>query len=114
MAETERPQFIQAAARLRVGQLEFAQHVTADDAEVTDAFGDQRRNVVVANQQEVHRLALAETEQLVAALTKFQAAACEELLGGFGQSTGLLHGDTQTIARLHAAPATLRRAAAAM
>src|SRR6185437_58929 len=100
--EAQRPQLGQRLALRSRREAEFVEHIAAHDAQLAHALRDQAGNVVVAYQQQVHRLAFAEAEQLVAALPEREAAALEQLQRRLGEPAGFLHRDTQAVTRLHA------------
>ena len=82
----------------RAVELLLGEHVAADDAELTTAFDEQARDVVVAHQQHVDRQVLAIEEQLVAALAEGEAGAAQQGKGILREPARLLHGDAQAFA----------------
>ena len=83
--------FLDALAR--VGEAFFLEHVKTADAEVTDVVADEARNIVIPDQQQIHRHIPSVPEQLVLAAGKAQATALEQRKGSVGKPAGLLYGD---------------------
>ncbi|OLT39386.1 hypothetical protein BJF86_08055 [Serinicoccus sp. CNJ-927] len=91
---------LDAATLGLTGQSVLDQHVASDDPEVADAVGDEAGDVVVPDEQQVDRQALAVAEELVAALAPGEAAGGQQLAGRLAEAAGLLDRHAQAVARL--------------
>ena len=78
-------------------KLHLFQHVLADDAKVYYPFHHQPRDIVITHAQNIDGHVLDMGDKALLAQVDLEAAALEQGLGVLAQTTGLLHGDTQTL-----------------